>query len=142
MHPLEAIGHNIRTQDNLATALPMFVVQSRLRIYGMDRGYSDNVVWVDAQEGTEATKAQHRRLEQRYEKTRDDEHNDWRRTRYIDHWEWVTVCFTKAGAEDYIRVNGHNLTTPRIYVASGYRNAEWELVRAHLMAFMSKEQVS
>lgn len=45
---------------------------------------------------------------------------------------FVTCCFTAKGCEDYIAANGHNLKKPRIYVESGYRNREWEIMREFL----------
>lgn len=59
------------------------------------------------------------------------------KTAYRDSWENAQSFFTRQGAEDYLRINGHNLQghePPRIYVDSAFRNAEWQAVRALLMA--------
>lgn len=48
------------------------------------------------------------------------------------HFKFVTACFTEIGCQRYIAANGHNLNKPRVYVASGYRNEEWEIMREHL----------
>ena len=44
---LEKVAENLRTQDNLATALPMFVVQQKRRIYGMDTKWADEICWTN-----------------------------------------------------------------------------------------------
>lgn len=50
--------------------------------------------------------------------------------------KWVNVqpCFTEEGANRYIRMDGHNLREPRVYVASGYRNLEWQLIRTFFIS--------
>lgn len=54
---------------------------------------------------------------------------------------FVTACFTRKGAEDYLAVNGHNLRDPFIYVASAWRNKEMiELREAMLAAGTSATQ--
>lgn len=58
------------------------------------------------------------------------------RTAYQDSWENVQPFFTRKGAEEYLRINGHNLEgkeKPRIYVESAYRNAEWIAIRQMLI---------
>jgi hypothetical protein len=57
----------------------------------------------------------------------------FRRVGYLDTWDFVTACLTEAGADEYIRVNGHDLKEPRTYVTSGYRNQEWIDLRAFFM---------
>lgn len=128
---LEQIGHDIRTQDNRATALPIFVVQQKRRVYGMDPAYADDheIVWVDCDGEAQADEIE--ALEAEYKET-GDEPDGWTRTSYIDIWEFVTCCFTEAGCNDYIAANRHNLKEPRVYADSGYRNREWETVRDHL----------
>jgi hypothetical protein len=48
------------------------------------------------------------------------------------HDRFVTVCFTRKGAEDFIKAERHNLTNPRIYVEyAERRNIELhEVLRA------------
>lgn len=132
------ISDNLKTQSNDCTSLPMFVVQTRRRIYGMDTNYRDECVWIYPDESDEVDEETAGRLESMYmnDNTIDGDLclDDYTRTAYIDIWEMATVCFTRKGAEDYIKANGHNLTDPRIYVESGYRNSEWEIIRNHLMS--------
>ena len=128
---LAEIGHDIRTQDNRITALPVFVVQQKRRVYGMDPAYSDEIVWVDSD--GEALPEEVAALDAEYEET-GDEPDGWTRTSYIDVWEFVTCCFTENGCNDYIEANRHNLKEPRVYAYSGHRNREWETVRDYLAA--------
>ena len=101
------MGSTIQTQDNLATGDPIFLVQQRERIFGIDTDYTEEIAWVDTDDGFEET---------------GDEPNGWRRTGCIDRWVYVQPFFTNDAAVAYIASNGHNLTDPRVYVASAYRN--------------------
>ncbi len=130
---LAEIGEAVRTQNNRITNLPIFVVQQKRRIMGMDPEYADNVIWCDREaDYSEATSQQAKRLEALYHGGRDT--GTWDRYGYVDIWEFVTACFTEQGCKDYLRINGHNLKEPRIYAESGWRNAEWETIRDHLIA--------
>jgi len=131
------MAENINKQDNECTADPIFMVQQRNRVYGFDPDYSGDAVYVN-DEGVEMS------LEERdeeYSEATDrcafDEYadfEDWCEenytyTAYQDFWDNVQPFFTRAGAEEYIRRNGHNLSHPRIYVDSAFRNAEWQAIR-------------
>lgn len=130
---LPSIQHELRTQDEEITADPIFIVQQKVRIYGIDRDYTETFAWFrigDPED--EATVEEAARLDAYYR----DTHRvpgGWSRVGYHDTWEFVTACFTRKGCENYLRANGHNLNQPRIYVASGYRNEEWIGVRNFLM---------
>jgi hypothetical protein len=129
MAELQTIASNIQTQDNLATSLPIFIVEQKRRIHGIASEYTDSFIWVDV-DGEEMSEEEAAPLEALYkERCYGGEYNGPRRVGYIDIWEFVTACFTRHGCEEYLKVNGHNLKEPRIYVASGYRNAEWEAIR-------------
>jgi hypothetical protein len=58
---------------------------------------------------------------------------DITRTGYVDNWEFVAAFFTNDAAVTFIESNKHRLSFPRVYVASGYRNYEWQAVRKSLM---------
>ena len=134
---LKEISDNIRKQSNDCTNLPMFVVQTRRRIYGMDTDYSEEIAWLYADEAVEVDADTAKHLEEMYQTNHEINGDlcldDYTRTAYIDVWEMATVCFTRKGAEDYIKANGHNLNEPRIYVESGYRNVEFETIRKFLL---------
>lgn len=134
MDALTEIGENIRTQNNRATAAPMFVVQQRRRIYGMDPDYSEHHVWVDGcNDHTVADERRARALDRMHERGEKID-GCWTRTSYIDTWEFVTACFTEQGCKDYLAINGHNLTDPRIYAEGSFRNREWQTVRDFLLS--------
>lgn len=112
------LGERIRTQDNRITSHPVFVVEQK-RQYVTDPDYNEGAreVWV-GDEGEEV-----------------EPRSKGSRKFYVhDVWEFVTACFTEQGCKDYLAVNGHNLREPRIYVHSGYRNAEWIALREYFAA--------
>jgi hypothetical protein len=133
------MSEELRTQDNAITANPIFMVQQKKRIYGFDGGYTDHFVYLDTENDHVEVSEQEQR--EAYAKSPEKDvlvFEDWRddqyeRTGYLDHWENVQPFFTRKGAEEYIRINGHNLKSPQIFVESGFRNHEWEEVRALLM---------
>lgn len=52
---------------------------------------------------------------------------------------FVQGFFTRKGAEEYIRVNGHNLNKPYIYCNHLYRNDEMREIRKYFMETEIKE---
>lgn len=134
------MGKEILTQDNLATNLPIFYVQEKKRHYGLDTQWADdsNTVWLSS-DGDELDEQEFKELEEQYEQTGDDFINECQRTAFIETWEFVQPFFTRKAAQKYIDGNKHNLKHPRIYVASGYRNHEWEVVRRYAANLVNKE---
>jgi hypothetical protein len=146
MRTIKDIAQDVATQDNALTELPIFVVQQRRRTYGIESGYADDQVWMsngdepyeaDAETAAKLDELQKSDYDDEIILCEDDEETTWIRVGYRDHWEFVTACFTRRGCEDYLQINGHNLTNPQIYVASGYRNDEWKAMREHLKAYGS-----
>jgi len=132
---------NIITQDNACTSHPMFIVQQKRRIYGFEPGHGtneDDVVWLDDDDHFEPDEYKQLALDAAYEAT-GEEPEGYTKTGYTDIWEFCTACFTMEGCEDYLAANGHNLHEPRIYVESGYRNQEWQRVRALLLGKWSEK---
>ena len=138
MRTISDISKDLVSQDNLATAIPIFIVQQKRRIYGIDPEYTENITYLDDYaDSQEVSEEKVKELEEAYSSSKNDLGNgdfleNYTRVGYIDNWEFITACFTKKGCEDYIAANGHNLTEPRIYVESGYRNREWETMREFL----------
>jgi len=136
---LSELRERLRTQDNRITAHPVFVVQQRKRIFGFDPAYvmeNDEIAWIDDCNDYTAYYQGNPEWEKAERGWRDDgdEPDGWTRTGWQDGWEFVTACFTEQGCKDYIEVDGHNLTEPRIYVESAHRNKEWQKLREHLTA--------
>lgn len=128
---ISKIGHLIRTQDNRATADPIFIVQQKRRIWGMDPDYHEDYKWI-AEDDPE--------VEADAELAADLDDSDWigepisgwEKRYYVDIWDFVTACFTEQGCQDFIDANRHNLNEPRIYAASAHRNQEFIVVREML----------
>lgn len=129
-----ALIEALSTQDNAATADPIFYVEVRERIYGMDfEEFDGSYVWVREDEcDVEADEAEAKALDEKYADTGDDPIDGWRRLGHIDTWKKVQPFFTRDGAQRYLDANRHNLKEPRIYVGSAYRNSEWQYVRSKL----------
>lgn len=135
--PLQVIGHLIATQNNRITDAPIFAVQQKRRIHGIDSDWSDNADWLD-DEGKEPCDEDRARLDAHWKEHRLPLHG-WRRVGYIDIWEFVTACFTEQGCKDFLAINSHNLKEPRIYAYGSYRNAEWRRVRDALLSLHKQE---
>ena len=135
---LQAIGQLIATQDNRITDAPMFAVQQKRRIHGIDTEWCDNVDWLD-KEGNEPSDEDREKLDAYWREHRLAMHG-WKRVGYIDIWEFVTACFTEQGCKDFLAINGHNLKEPRIYAYGSYRNAEWRRVRDALLALYTRSK--
>jgi hypothetical protein len=129
---LHEIAERIRTQDNRATAHPIFVVQEKVRDYGYDTDYTDDTVWLDDyQNHHEATEEEARQLD---DGTLDPD-DGWTKVGYHDRWEFVQPFFTEAAADRYIETNGHRHSgVLRVYADSAYRNTEWIRLREWLKA--------
>ena len=132
------IGERIRTQDNRITNAPIFVVQQKRRIWGMDSGYADDFAWVYTDGDGKVDEEQSAQLERMY-RSGDDTPGEVARVGYTDTWEFVTACFTEQGCKDYLALNGHNLHEPRIYAEGSYRNREWNDVRQFLLSLAAQE---
>jgi len=124
-----AIGDLLQEQDNRLTSLPIFMVQRHRRTYGFDPQYTEDcVAWLHSDEAVEVTDEDFERLEAKWDES-GEEPDGYTRTAYADTWENVMPFFTEKAAQRYIDENGHNLSSPRIFVESGYRNHEWEAIR-------------
>jgi len=143
---LTKLGYELRTQNNACTAHPLFLVQKRRRIFGMDSGYADEYEWhschdaeykysqADIQEAIRDDPAADadRNIEDDDEFVRDPEDYGYEKVYYIDEWRFVTAHFTRKAAQRYLNENAHNMTAPRIYVSSQYRCHEWNKAVEHL----------
>jgi len=128
---VQQIGELIRTQDNRLTSYPLFIVQQKKRIWGMNSDYCENYEWIDAHDPEIVADCIQRAGLDALSECGTDIFT-WSKVYYVDLWEFVTACFTEQACDDYIAANGHNLTEPRIYVASMYRNREMIAIREML----------
>lgn len=141
MNSIPTIAANLHTQDNRITESPVFVVQQKCRIYGLEE--SDTYIWIDecGEEVDDRMAVALDCADQDNQDTVLDPDNlecqldmdNYRKSYYRDDHVFVQPFFTEHGAQEYIRINSHNLREPRICVESGWRNEEWRMVREHLM---------
>lgn len=129
---IKEIAELIRTQDNACTAEPIYTVQSRRRIYGMDGDYGEQYDWINEGQDYEAVTDpdEIKRLEDLDDAGEETE--GYSKVYYIDIWEHKTSCLTEKAARDYIERMGHHMTDARVYVESGWRNKEWIAIREYL----------
>ena len=127
------LSKQLKTQDNRSTGAPIFLVQQKRRLYGFDSDYTGDLIWLHDDECVEPDEYMQLTLDAYHDAT-GEELEGYRRTAYVDTWEFVQCFFTNQSAEDFIRVNKHRLEDPIIYVDSGYRNLEWIALRGYLMS--------
>lgn len=125
----------LRTQDSQCTANPVFTVQQRHRISGIDTQWTEDVMWI--QDGEELSAELSAEMEASFQET-GIEPDECTRTGYVDEWEHVATFFTEKAAKDYIERNRHRMRDPRVYVDSAYRNEEWQQVVAFLMSCVER----
>jgi hypothetical protein len=142
---VEEIGQRLLTQDNQITSDPIFLVQQVHRQGGMDTRHCEKTLWYNSDNQEEADPEKQRAIEAAMASTelswgeKEAVAEGYTEIGYVDTWEYVTACFTEAAAKEYIEANAHNLNSPRVYVASGYRNHEWNAVRKHLMMLSARD---
>lgn len=126
MNTPEAIGARLRTQDNRCTDEPIFYVECRRRIYGMDTQWAGDTVWID--QGNDCQEV--------HAPADGEETDEIIETGYVDIWERVMCAFTEDGCKEHLRLNGHNyrhFKEVRIYTDSLRRCPEMIAIRAMLM---------
>lgn len=122
---IKSISYEISTQDNRATSYPLFCVFDKERIYGMDSDYSNSFEWFN-QEGDETIDSDGGMSEDFAEE------NGYNKVYYLDIDRFINAHFTERAAKEHIRINGHNLNKPFIYVTSLFRCHEMISIRDFL----------
>lgn len=122
---IQEIAQRVATQDNRATAEPIFAVMQKREMVTLEGHDHDRIVWVNTECGdyTEASRQKARHLEKKFRN--DDETPGWARYAVKEVDQFVTACFSEEGCKDYLRRDRHNLRKPFIYAFGSYRNAEW-----------------
>lgn len=131
------LGQLIIDQDNRATDAPIFIVQQK-RSYVTEDGYHNSrYEWRETESGDYSGPDGDEELARldKFYSNEGHEPKGWRRFAVTDVWEFVTACFTEQGCKNYLAINGHNLTEPRIYAEGSYRNEEFRAVRNVLIGF-------
>lgn len=107
---LKNIAHEINTQDNRITAHPLFCVFEKERIYGLDPDYSDVFEWYKPEQNSVL-----RPSELTEEKA---EQEGYEKVYYVERDRFINAHFTEKAANEYIKINGHNLNEPFVFVTS------------------------
>jgi len=134
---LKELAHELNIQDNRCTSNPLYVVQQKRRIYGLDTDYCEQVIyqWKDDPEYFWETEEEAIKEASKYGYAEDQIDNVIQKIGYIDIWDMVCVHLTEKAAQLYIDQNSHNLNSPRIYVSSQYRCHEFNNVVEYLKGF-------
>lgn len=106
---------------------PIFTVEKRRVISGIDTEYTENIGWFH--DGEQVTGDAAADLDADYEKT-GDVPVDYTRTGIHEEWQHVASYFTQEAAQAFAKDDSDY----RINVDSAYRNHEWKAVRALLLS--------
>jgi len=145
----------ILTQDNACTSWPIYVVQEKIRIDGMDPEYAEEATWRQPEaEYLEASEREAKLLDEIEDKGWNDymlEHlpsqdiprftdddgllllpSEWELCYYVEKWVDRQWFFTEVAAEAHMRQMAHNYNDTRIFVDSLYRNHHMQMVQTLL----------
>lgn len=115
------------------TAHPMFRVEKRRIVTGIDTDYTDNIAWID-EYGEILDPEEAAALEAAYDET-GEVPDSYTRTGFVEEWEHVDTYLTQQAAE--ARINGGK--DGRVNVGSAYRNKEMQFVREFLMSLAATQ---
>jgi len=155
---LEELANELCAQDNRETAYPLFCVEVKSRIYGEKLNSPDGALWCycddsccnyeDPKELKEYLMSELDEFsEENQEKIKefdpewDTEILNWTRYEYEEYWEFDTAHLTEKGANDYLKINKHNLGEHRIYVTSQYRCHEFNDVVDYIKSWRDLEDI-
>ena len=132
---LKNLSHELQTQDNLCTEFPLYVVYSRQEICLNDErtGLAENVhtIYINQFDSEDYCDSEEE-LEAKI-KEEDGNRDDYEEITVGDINRFESAFLTRKGAEDYIKIQGHHMRKPFIYVEGLYRNYEMQEVRNILM---------
>lgn len=133
---LGELGEMMLQQDNFCTDQPLFAVQVERTEYGLEDDYAEGFAYFN-QSGEEVSHD----YEARGQDDEDDEGGprEVRRVGIRPRWEIDQIFLTSAGAEEYIRINGHNLGKTRVYAIGSFRNGDMRDVRNALMVLAAEQ---
>lgn len=148
---IEEIAKEVQTQDNSwhMTSYPIYLIQRKIRDYGLDPSYCDEYVWLDdSGDYNELEPEEDEELIKKLDEWDDSihgmptEYRGYTKVYYRDRWEFVTLFFTEKGARSWMESNKHRYDEGelRLYVDSAYRNGELREIRKHLMELNTNEE--
>jgi hypothetical protein len=131
---LNELSEELKTQDNACTADPLYCVQQKRRIYGIDAEYCDLSFYSLRKDPDCKFETRDDALAELAKEgfSEDDFDEKFDTVGYIEIWEFVTAHLTRKAAQLYIDQNSHNLRLPRIYVSSQYRCHEFNAAVAFM----------
>jgi len=116
---LDRVAHEINTQDNRITQDPLFCVFEKERIYGVEDDYTDQWEWCNSDQQCHCASGE----------ACESKSEECRKVGYIERNHFVNAHFTERAAKEHIRINGHNLYGPFVYVTSLFRCEEMIAIR-------------
>lgn len=120
---LDALAAKLKEQDNAYTASPVYCIQERVLVTGIDPDYASDVGWFC--EGDLADPQKSRALDRYYARF-GKEPESWTRTGYEWSWRYTSQFYlTKEAADAFVGDSKYH----RVYVDSAYRNHELKEVR-------------
>ena len=129
---LNDLAQKLHSQDNAYTSLPVYCIQEKMLICGIDEDYGGNVGWFseEARFPEDESSRKHRALERYYDRY-SKEPDGWTRCGYVFRWKYTGISFfTKEAADKYVKERAYNHTYGvRVYVDSLYRNPEMREIR-------------
>ena len=127
---LTDLAAKLQTQDNLYTASPIYCIQERKGIYGLDEDYGGQIGWFEEDGGGQAEGRKEKALERYYDRY-GKEPDGWTRCGYDHRWQYTGLSFlTHDAAHGYVANNKYRHKDEiRVYVDSAYRNREIKEVR-------------
>ncbi|WP_291329013.1 hypothetical protein [Desulfovibrio sp. UCD-KL4C] len=131
---LSKLAEELRTQKNLGTKHPIFVVRERIKIYGLEPEYTEDYDWFDPSEPDCIISTVDLEDENGNPMTEEQaEEKGFIKFYYTINERFKNAHFTRKAAELYISENGHNLTDPYVFVDSMHYCHEMIAIREHLM---------
>lgn len=119
----EKLKQELKNQDNLSTADPIFVVYDWEKIYGICSDYSDDYKWLlDGEEDDLEEMSEEEAEEKGYEKIY-----------YKKVRKFISAFFTRKSAQEFIDKNAYHWNKPHIYVESLWRNYEMQEIRNYFL---------
>lgn len=132
---LARMAVNLREQSNEYTASPIYCIQERVLVAGIDLDYATTVGWIDGDRNDGLADDHMTRVLDRYYRRFNKEPDGWTRTGYEWAWRYTGRAYlTRAAADAFVG----NSKKHRVFVDSACRNHELKEVRRLLAGPLSQ----
>ncbi len=125
--------HNLRNQDNLGTADPVYTVQEKVCVYGFEDGYEDGWKWCGKEQVFDTTQElldwliENEYLTDKEVKEAEEfeidlllQQHEYNQIGIKHYWKHVNTHLTREAAEAFIKRKQHDYGELRIWVDSLY----------------------